>query len=179
MGLNDFAITKERALPIFILADVSGSMRGMKIQAVNKAIQDMVATLRNVDDIRGVFKLCIITFGGNDEVIVQQLPTDIKDVEITYIDIIRILVYTLNKRIVKKANVELVFISKLKKNSPYVLAYEFNKHQIEILNEYSALFQAYLQFDSYIAYNVFGVADIGALTVCSPESYVPLSSSVI
>jgi len=83
MGLNDFAITKERALPIFILADVSGSMRGMKIQAVNKAIQDMVATLRNVDDIRGVFKLCIITFGGNDEVIVQQLPTDIKNVEIT------------------------------------------------------------------------------------------------
>ncbi len=83
MGLNDFAITKERALPIFILADVSGSMRGMKILAVNKAIQDMVATLRNVDDIRGVFKLSVITFGGDDEVIVQQLPTDIKDVEIT------------------------------------------------------------------------------------------------
>lgn len=83
MGLNDFAITKERALPIFILADVSGSMRGMKIQSVNKAIQDMVATLRNVDDIRGVFKLSVITFGGNDEVIVQQLPTDIKDLEIT------------------------------------------------------------------------------------------------
>lgn len=83
MGLNDFAITKERALPIFILADVSGSMRGMKIQSVNKAIQDMVATLRNVDDIRGIFKLSVITFGGNDEVIVQQLPTDIKDLEIT------------------------------------------------------------------------------------------------
>lgn len=83
MGLNDFAITKERALPIFILADVSGSMRGIKIQSVNKAIQDMVATLRNVDDIRGVFKLSVITFGGNDEVIVQQLPTDIKDLEIT------------------------------------------------------------------------------------------------
>lgn len=83
MGLNDFAITKERALPIFILADVSGSMRGMKIQAVNKAIQDMVATLRNVDDIRGVFKLSVITFGGDDEVIVQHLPTDIKDIEIT------------------------------------------------------------------------------------------------
>ena len=83
MGLNDFAITKERALPIFILADVSGSMRGMKIQALNKAIQDMVATLKNVDDIRGVFKLSIITFGGNDEVVVQQLPTDIKEIEIT------------------------------------------------------------------------------------------------
>lgn len=83
MGLNDFVITKERALPIFILADVSGSMRGMKIQAVNKALQDMVATLRNVDDIRGVFKLSIVTFGGDDEVIVQNLPTDIKDIQLS------------------------------------------------------------------------------------------------
>ena len=83
MGLNDFIITKERALPIFILADVSGSMRGMKIQAVNKALQDMVATLRNVDDIRGVFKLSIITFGGDNEVIVQNLPTDIKDIQLS------------------------------------------------------------------------------------------------
>lgn len=83
MGLNDFVITKERALPIFILADVSGSMRGMKIQAVNKAIQDMVATLRAVDDIRGVFKLSVITFGGDDEVSVLAMPTDIKNVHLT------------------------------------------------------------------------------------------------
>ncbi len=83
MGLNDFVITKERSLPIFILADVSGSMNGMKIQAVNKAIQDMVSTLKNVDDIRGVFKLSIITFGGEDEVCVQQMPTDIKEINLT------------------------------------------------------------------------------------------------
>ena len=71
MGLNDFTITKERALPIFILADTSGSMKGEKIQAVNLAVRDMIATLRNVNDIRGVFKISIITFGG-DKVIVQQ-----------------------------------------------------------------------------------------------------------
>ena len=63
MGLNNFTITKERALPIFILADTSGSMSGEKIQAVNKAISDMITTLRNVDDIRGVFKVSIVTFG--------------------------------------------------------------------------------------------------------------------
>ena len=80
MGLNDFIITKERALPIFILADTSGSMKGEKIQAVNMAIRDMIATLRNVDDIRGIFKISIITFGG-DRVIVQQYPTDVKDIE--------------------------------------------------------------------------------------------------
>jgi uncharacterized protein YegL len=79
MGLNDFTVTKERALPVFVLADTSGSMDGVKIQAVNKAIQDMIATLRNVNDIRGVFKVSIITFGG-DKVIVQQYPTDVNNV---------------------------------------------------------------------------------------------------
>ena len=80
MGLNDFTITKERALPIFILADTSGSMKGEKIQAVNLAVRDMIATLRNVNDIRGVFKISIITFGG-DKVIVQQYPTDVRAIE--------------------------------------------------------------------------------------------------
>lgn len=80
MGLNDFTITKERALPIFILADTSGSMAGEKIQAVNIAIRDMISTLRNVNDIRGVFKICIITFGG-DKVTIQQYPTDVRKIE--------------------------------------------------------------------------------------------------
>ena len=81
MGLNDFTITKERALPIFVLADTSGSMNGEKIQAVNKAIHDMVNTLRNVNDIRGVFKISIIAFGG-DKVIVKQHPTDVRDIQL-------------------------------------------------------------------------------------------------
>ncbi len=80
MGLNNFTITKERALPIFVLADTSGSMAGEKIQAVNKAIIDMISVLRNVDDIRGVFKISIITFGG-ESVEVQQLPTDVRSVK--------------------------------------------------------------------------------------------------
>ena len=79
MGLNNFSITKERALPIFILADTSGSMRGEKIQALNKAIQEMIVSLRNVNDIRGVFKISIITFGR--DVTVQQYPTDVNDIE--------------------------------------------------------------------------------------------------
>lgn len=80
MGLNDFSITKERALSIFILADTSGSMAGEKIQAVNKAIQEMVVTLKNVNDIRGVFKISIITFGG-DKVTVHQYPVDVNEFE--------------------------------------------------------------------------------------------------
>ena len=80
MGLNDFSITKERALPIFILADTSASMEGEKIQALNKAIQEMIVSLRNVNDIRGVFKVSIITFGG-EKVTVQQYPTDVNDID--------------------------------------------------------------------------------------------------
>ena len=38
MGLNSFTVMKERTLPIFILADTSGSMAGEKIAAVNRAI---------------------------------------------------------------------------------------------------------------------------------------------
>ena len=45
------------------------------------AIQDMVSTLKNVDDIRGIFKVSIITFGG-DQVTVQQELTDVKDIEL-------------------------------------------------------------------------------------------------
>jgi uncharacterized protein YegL len=80
MGLNDFSITKERALPIFILADTSGSMEGEKIQAVNRAIQEMIVSLRNADEVRGVFKVSIITFGG-DKVVVQQYPTNVDTIE--------------------------------------------------------------------------------------------------
>lgn len=79
MGLNNFTVTKERALPVFILADTSGSMSGEKIQAVNRAIKEMITTLRNVDDIRGIFKISIITFGGN-QVNVQQYPTDVRQI---------------------------------------------------------------------------------------------------
>ena len=40
----------------------------------------MIVSLRNVNDIRGVFKVSIITFGG-DKVTVQQYPTDVNDID--------------------------------------------------------------------------------------------------
>lgn len=66
MGLNDFTIKNNvRALPVFILADTSGSMEGEKIQALNNALREMVSSLSSVEDIRGEFKVSIITFGGD------------------------------------------------------------------------------------------------------------------
>ena len=69
MELKNYVAREPRALPIFILADTSGSMRGEKISELNLALREMLITLNNVDDIRGKFQLCVISFGGDVKVI--------------------------------------------------------------------------------------------------------------
>ena len=69
MGLNSYVAREPRALPIFILADTSGSMRGEKISELNLALREMLTALKNVDDIRGKFQLCVIGFGGDVNVL--------------------------------------------------------------------------------------------------------------
>lgn len=69
MGLNSYVAKEPRALPIFILADTSGSMRGEKINELNLALREMLTALNNVNDIRGKFQLCVISFGGDVKVI--------------------------------------------------------------------------------------------------------------
>lgn len=78
MGLNDFIAREPRPLPIFILADTSGSMRGEKINELNLAIREMILALNETDDIRGKFQLSIIAFGGHVEVV--QPLADIDEV---------------------------------------------------------------------------------------------------
>lgn len=82
MGLNSFVAQEARPLPIFILADASGSMSGPKIQELNLALRDMVSALNNVTDIRGKFQLCVISF-GNDTINVVQPLTDLANVSLT------------------------------------------------------------------------------------------------
>lgn len=81
MGLNNYVAKELRALPLFILADTSGSMRGDKVNELNLALREMVSVLSKVDDIRGKFQICIITFGG--EVKVQQPLVDIERINLT------------------------------------------------------------------------------------------------
>lgn len=78
MGLNSYVVKEPRALPIFVLADASGSMRGEKINELNLALREMLNALNNVDDIRGKFQLCVITFGGNVKVV--QPLADIEEI---------------------------------------------------------------------------------------------------
>ena len=69
MGLNSYVAREPRALPIFILADTSGSMRGEKINELNLALREMRTALNDADDIRGKFQLCVIGFGRDVNVI--------------------------------------------------------------------------------------------------------------
>ena len=69
MGLNSYVAREPRALPIFILADTSGSMRGENINELNLALREMLTALNDADDIRGKFQLCVIGFGGDVNVI--------------------------------------------------------------------------------------------------------------
>ena len=72
MGLNNYVAREPRPLPIFILADTSGSMRGEKINELNLALREMLTALNEADDIRGKFQLAVIGFGG-DVSLIQPL----------------------------------------------------------------------------------------------------------
>lgn len=81
MGLNSYVAREPRPLPIFVLADSSGSMRGEKINELNLALREMLNALNAADDIRGIFQLSVIAFGG--EVKVLQPLADIDGLVLT------------------------------------------------------------------------------------------------
>lgn len=81
MGLNSYVAREPRPLPIFVLADTSGSMRGEKINELNLALREMLNALNAADNIRGKFQLSVIAFGG--EVKVLQPLADIDSLALT------------------------------------------------------------------------------------------------
>ena len=81
MGLNSYVAREPRPLPIFVLADTSGSMRGEKINELNLALREMLNALNVADNIRGIFQLSVIAFGG--EVKVLQPLADIDGLVLT------------------------------------------------------------------------------------------------
>ena len=81
MGLNSYVAREPRPLPIFVLADTSGSMRDEKINELNLALREMLNALNAADDIRGIFQLSVIAFGG--EVKVLQPLADIDGLVLT------------------------------------------------------------------------------------------------
>lgn len=70
--LKEFTLSSARPLPVLILADVSGSMAGDgKIQALNRAVGEMITTFAKEDDLRAEIHVSVVTFGGG---VRQHLP---------------------------------------------------------------------------------------------------------
>lgn len=67
--LKQFQSQSARPLPIIVLADTSGSMSvGGKIEALNKALKDMISTFAAESRLRAELQVAVITFGGTAEV---------------------------------------------------------------------------------------------------------------
>lgn len=63
--LKEFTSSAARPLPVILLADVSGSMvESGKIDALNQAVREMLATFASTDDLRAEIHVAIITFGS-------------------------------------------------------------------------------------------------------------------
>lgn len=65
--LKSFAVPQARPLPVIVLADVSGSMaENGKIDALNVALRDMVASFAKEGRLRAEIQVGLITFGDKE-----------------------------------------------------------------------------------------------------------------
>jgi len=66
--LKQFTPPPPRPLPTIILADISGSMSVEgKIEALNRAIAEMISSLASETNTQAEVQVAVITFGGRDE----------------------------------------------------------------------------------------------------------------
>ncbi len=72
---------EKRAVPLFVLADTSGSMHGEKISSLNTALQNMLNLFKEVQSPMDQFELSIITFGGDNAEVTLPM-TNIEEVEL-------------------------------------------------------------------------------------------------
>lgn len=73
MDFDSFMVAEGRPLPVFLLVDTSGSMRGRKIETVNVALKEMIASFRKIENPRGIIELCIIGFGKDGVKVIKDL----------------------------------------------------------------------------------------------------------
>lgn len=64
--LKKFQVQSARPLPVIVLADTSGSMSvDGKIEALNKGLNDMIASFSTESRLRAEIQVSVITFGGS------------------------------------------------------------------------------------------------------------------
>ena len=72
--LKEFTMASARPLPVIVLADVSGSMSANgKIEVLNDAVAQMIATFAEEDSARAVIHVAVIVFGGNEATLHKPL----------------------------------------------------------------------------------------------------------
>jgi uncharacterized protein YegL len=76
---SKFAVPDAKPLPVILLLDVSGSMRGVKIESLNAAVGDMLETFRNSEGGEIAIHVAVITFGA--EVKLHQALASASDIE--------------------------------------------------------------------------------------------------
>lgn len=74
-----FTVPTAKPLPIILLLDVSGSMKGPKIQNLNEAVKDMLETFRDTENGETEIHVAIITFG--EEVKLHQALASAGDIK--------------------------------------------------------------------------------------------------
>ena len=73
MLINNYIKKEGRALPVFILLDVSDSMSGEKIETVNVALKEMINSFKKIENPKGIIELCLVTFGGSQANVIKPL----------------------------------------------------------------------------------------------------------
>ncbi|MFW5980943.1 MAG: vWA domain-containing protein [bacterium] len=71
--LNEFVRQEARPLPVILLLDVSGSMYGEKIMALNKSVRSMIDNFADEESTQAEIHVAVVTFGGK-----VALHTDLK-----------------------------------------------------------------------------------------------------
>lgn len=64
---SQFTVAKAKPLPVILLLDVSLSMSGSKIDSLNKAVAEMLASFRGSEGSETEIDVAVITFGGTVE----------------------------------------------------------------------------------------------------------------
>jgi uncharacterized protein YegL len=77
--MKQFISQKARPLPVFVLADVSGSMHGVKMNILNRAIKEMLHSFAQEENKRAAIEVCIITFGDRTANVYRELGEVNKD----------------------------------------------------------------------------------------------------
>jgi uncharacterized protein YegL len=81
MDLESRSFSNSRELPVFVLADVSGSMRqNGKIDVLNRSVRKMIEALSDEDGELADLYASVITFGG-DAADVHVAPTPVDQIE--------------------------------------------------------------------------------------------------